>query len=155
MPVSHHSVFTSRMPFLPPNQQCQSTEGTEVPLLRIKLITNTWNAVVYARVAVRHLVVAFVVLHVQGHVALGTLEADLVPRLHITHQTIHYNPVTHSSSSLRRLPRNSCTQKKSITVNSFKGKLQKLKATRISFALDTDCPTNSRAKPVSLGRSIR
>jgi len=23
----HHSVFTGRMPFLPPNQQCQSTEG--------------------------------------------------------------------------------------------------------------------------------
>jgi len=27
-PVPHHSVFTGRMPFLPPNQQCQSTEGT-------------------------------------------------------------------------------------------------------------------------------
>jgi len=25
----HHSVFTGRMPFLPPNQQRQSTEGTE------------------------------------------------------------------------------------------------------------------------------
>jgi len=23
------SFFTGRMPFLPPNQQCQSTEGTE------------------------------------------------------------------------------------------------------------------------------
>jgi len=29
MPAPHHSVFTGRMPFLPPNQQCQSTEGTE------------------------------------------------------------------------------------------------------------------------------
>jgi len=28
MPASHHSVFTGRMPFLPPNQQRQSTEGT-------------------------------------------------------------------------------------------------------------------------------
>jgi len=29
-PVPHHSkFFTGRMPFLPPNQQCQSTEGTE------------------------------------------------------------------------------------------------------------------------------
>ena len=28
MPAPHHSVFTGRMPFLPPNQQCQSTEGT-------------------------------------------------------------------------------------------------------------------------------
>jgi len=28
-PVPHHSVFTGRMPFLPPNQQRQSTEGKE------------------------------------------------------------------------------------------------------------------------------
>jgi len=28
MPAPHHSVFTGRMPFLSPNQQCQSTEGT-------------------------------------------------------------------------------------------------------------------------------
>ena len=27
MPVPHHSVFKGRMPFLPLNQQCQSTEG--------------------------------------------------------------------------------------------------------------------------------
>ena len=27
MPAPHHSVFTGQMPFLPPNQQCQSTEG--------------------------------------------------------------------------------------------------------------------------------
>ena len=27
MPTLHHSVFTDRMPFLPPNQQRQSTEG--------------------------------------------------------------------------------------------------------------------------------
>jgi len=26
-PAPHHSVFTGRMPFLPHNQQCQSTEG--------------------------------------------------------------------------------------------------------------------------------
>jgi len=26
-PVLHHSAFTGRMAFLPPNQQCQSTEG--------------------------------------------------------------------------------------------------------------------------------
>ena len=30
MPVPHHSVFTGRMPFLPPSQQCQTTEGTLV-----------------------------------------------------------------------------------------------------------------------------
>ena len=27
MPATHRSVFTGQMPFLPPNQQCQSTEG--------------------------------------------------------------------------------------------------------------------------------
>ena len=27
-PAPHHSFFTGRMPFLPPNQQRQSTEGT-------------------------------------------------------------------------------------------------------------------------------
>ena len=26
-PAPHHSIFTGRMPFLSPNQQCQSTEG--------------------------------------------------------------------------------------------------------------------------------
>ena len=29
MPAPHHSVFTGRMPFLPPNQQRQSTEGNK------------------------------------------------------------------------------------------------------------------------------
>ena len=29
MPTPHHSVFTGRMPFLPPNQQRQSTEGKQ------------------------------------------------------------------------------------------------------------------------------
>jgi len=33
MPVAHHSVFTGWMPFLPPNQQCQSTEGNKCLLL--------------------------------------------------------------------------------------------------------------------------
>jgi len=28
MPAPNHSVFTGRMPFLPPKQQRQSTEGT-------------------------------------------------------------------------------------------------------------------------------
>jgi len=30
MPAPHHSVFTGRMPFLPPNQQRQSTEGIKM-----------------------------------------------------------------------------------------------------------------------------
>jgi len=32
MPAPHHSVFTCRMPFLLPNQQCKSTEGCVVTL---------------------------------------------------------------------------------------------------------------------------
>ena len=32
MPAPHHSVFTGRMPFLPPNQQRQSTEGKKYML---------------------------------------------------------------------------------------------------------------------------
>jgi len=35
-PVSHHSVFTGRMPFLPPNQQHQNTEGKVVDLKQQK-----------------------------------------------------------------------------------------------------------------------
>jgi len=27
IPTPHHSIFTGQMPFLTPNQQCQSTEG--------------------------------------------------------------------------------------------------------------------------------
>ena len=33
MPAPHHSVFTGQMPFLPPNQQRQSTEGTQLQIL--------------------------------------------------------------------------------------------------------------------------
>jgi len=35
MPASHHSVFTGRMPYLLPNQQHQSIEGTFMILLCI------------------------------------------------------------------------------------------------------------------------
>jgi len=44
-PVPHHSVFTGRMPFLPPNQQRQSTEGKSTEgkvmkqLIRFQLLT--------------------------------------------------------------------------------------------------------------------
>jgi len=33
MPVPHHSVFTGRMPFLPPNQQRQSTQDMPIIIL--------------------------------------------------------------------------------------------------------------------------
>jgi len=32
MPAPHHSVFTGLMPFLPPNQQYHSTEGTSMSI---------------------------------------------------------------------------------------------------------------------------
>jgi len=38
-------IFTGRMPFLLPNQQCQSTEGKISPLL---LLLNTITAVYFA-----------------------------------------------------------------------------------------------------------
>ena len=42
-PAPHHSeFFTGRMPFLPPNQQCQSTEGTCTPI-SYSLI-QTWSS---------------------------------------------------------------------------------------------------------------
>jgi len=36
-PVPHHSVFTGRMPFLAPNQQRQSTEGTTLQLKNFEI----------------------------------------------------------------------------------------------------------------------
>ena len=32
-PAPHHSIFTGRMLFLTPNQQCQSTEGSIIVIL--------------------------------------------------------------------------------------------------------------------------
>ena len=37
-PAPHHSVFTGRMPFLPPNQQCQSTEGKNIKSMQFLII---------------------------------------------------------------------------------------------------------------------
>jgi len=37
-PVPHHSVFTGRMSFLPPNQQRQSTEHSKtISIMKIKV----------------------------------------------------------------------------------------------------------------------
>jgi len=38
---THHSVFYRRMPFLPPNQQRQSTEGTPETVIIITTTTTT------------------------------------------------------------------------------------------------------------------
>ena len=42
-PTPHHSVFTGRMPFLPPNQQRQSTEGTSNIHMRQQQIVTHWQ----------------------------------------------------------------------------------------------------------------
>jgi len=40
--IPHHAVFTGQMPFLPPNQQYQSTEGVELSLMPRKYCRQTW-----------------------------------------------------------------------------------------------------------------
>ena len=46
-PAPHYLVFTGRMPFLPPNQQCQSTEGTNNSVMYFRnlyfVALNWWN----------------------------------------------------------------------------------------------------------------
>jgi len=51
-PAPHHSVFTGRMPFLPPNQQRQSTEGimrsiTTVLIIKKATVSNSqmWKTI--------------------------------------------------------------------------------------------------------------
>ena len=41
-PTPHHSFFTGRMPFLPPNQQRQSTEG-KCSLITADFTLNDWS----------------------------------------------------------------------------------------------------------------
>jgi len=36
VPAPHHSIFTGQRPFLPPKQQCQSTEGHRAVMVIIK-----------------------------------------------------------------------------------------------------------------------
>ena len=43
MPTPHHSVFTGHMPFLPPNQQRQSTAGLYTTYIRTKINVSLQN----------------------------------------------------------------------------------------------------------------
>ena len=43
----HHSVFTGQMPFLPPNQQRQSTEGNETNHRPVTLTFNLWSCPIH------------------------------------------------------------------------------------------------------------
>jgi len=47
-PAPHHSVFTGRMPFLPPNQQRQSTEGSHT--MRTQTAKHRKNRSLYVKV---------------------------------------------------------------------------------------------------------
>ena len=103
MPASHHSAFTGRMPFLLPNQQHQSTEGRVITLFFQKIISivcllvsamyisEGWGVgmsqIIYSnlRIAVRHLLVAFISFQRQRHATFRALEAVFVPRL-VTHE---------------------------------------------------------------------
>jgi len=42
-PAPHHSVFTGRMPFLPPNQQRQSSQGTKHVFKTCKQLLNVYT----------------------------------------------------------------------------------------------------------------
>jgi len=44
MPAPHHSIFTGRMPFLPPNQQRQSTEGLPPSIVNFSSLTTLRNS---------------------------------------------------------------------------------------------------------------
>jgi len=48
MPAPDHSIFTARMLFLRPNQQCQSTEGTLFVQLTLLVYLQTDAKVVEA-----------------------------------------------------------------------------------------------------------
>ena len=42
---THHSVFTGRMPFLPPNQQRQSTEGNNLDTSKLVILPTLGNSI--------------------------------------------------------------------------------------------------------------
>jgi len=44
VPAPYHSIFTSCMPFLPPNQQCQSTEGINLHM-KVSIISIAADAI--------------------------------------------------------------------------------------------------------------
>ena len=50
MPAPHHSVFTGLIPFLPPNQQRQSTEGQPTATYQSKLYKSSVYFSIYNEV---------------------------------------------------------------------------------------------------------
>ena len=65
-PMPHHSVFTGRMPFLPPNQQRQSTEGNK----QVSAVTN-WLA------RRNHAVLTITVINYSGRVSADRRRSSL------------------------------------------------------------------------------
>jgi len=53
-PVPHHSVFTGRMPFLLPNQQCQSIEGRKYHQYELQYTMATAGTVKLMQDKMRH-----------------------------------------------------------------------------------------------------
>ena len=58
-PAPHCSVFMGRMPFLPPNQQCQSTEGKKIVRYFVNRPPDEFSAVRRLQSAVRTATPAF------------------------------------------------------------------------------------------------
>ena len=54
-PAPHHSVFTGRMPFLPPNQQCQSTGANRSEITVIFASTTNYTGHFFQHCYVRYL----------------------------------------------------------------------------------------------------
>jgi len=46
-PAPHHSFYTGRMPFLPPNQQCKRTEGITTAINTVKLAPTNSDGTIY------------------------------------------------------------------------------------------------------------
>ena len=57
---THHSVFTGRMPFLPPNQQRQSTEGKQL-LTELRHLFLTFHFIAESRYSALSLVLVSIV----------------------------------------------------------------------------------------------
>jgi len=64
-PAPHHSVFTGRMPFLPPNQQRQSNEGENCNCLQLKYM-------ITCRCTCKH------IAHCKNHQALLEISAAVI-----------------------------------------------------------------------------
>ena len=70
MPAAHHTVSTGRMPFLPPNEQRQSTEGTFIHIHPTHLRIHVYPFIMFSagqqRAAGEHLAAQGVLVQFHG-----------------------------------------------------------------------------------------